>query len=40
LGLPAEDGRLFALATGAVSMLGYEDEMRVITRLNAGVENF
>jgi len=40
LGLPPEDGRLFALATGAVSMLGYEDEMRVITNLNAGVENF
>lgn len=40
LGLPPEDGRLFALATGAVSMLGYEHEMRVITRLNAGVENF
>jgi broad specificity phosphatase PhoE len=39
LGLPPEDGRLFALATGAVSMLGYEDEMRVITHLNAGVEN-
>jgi broad specificity phosphatase PhoE len=34
LGLPPEDGRLFALATGAVSTLGYEDEMRVITRLN------
>jgi broad specificity phosphatase PhoE len=40
LGLPPKDGRLFALATGAVSMLGYEDEMRVITRLNAGIENF
>jgi broad specificity phosphatase PhoE len=39
LGLPPEDGRLFALATG-VSMLGYEHEMRVVTRLNAGVENF
>ena len=40
LGLPPEDGRLFALATGTVSMLGYEHEMRVLTRLNAGVENF
>jgi hypothetical protein len=38
--LPPEDGRLFALATGAVSMLGYEDEIRVITHLNAGIENF
>lgn len=40
LSLPPEDGRLFALATGAVSLLGYEHEIRVITRLNAGVENF
>jgi broad specificity phosphatase PhoE len=40
LGLPPEDGRLFALATGTVSMLGYEHETRVITRLNAGVEDF
>jgi probable phosphoglycerate mutase len=40
LGLPPADGRLFALATGTVSMLGYEHEVRVITRLNAGVENF
>jgi probable phosphoglycerate mutase len=40
LGLPPEDGRLFALVTGTVSMLGYEHEVRVITRLNAGVENF
>ena len=40
LGLPPQDGRLFALATGTVSMLGYEHEVRVITSLNAGVENF
>jgi len=40
LGLPPEDGRLFALATGTMSMLGYEQEIRAITRLNAGVENF
>lgn len=39
LGLPPEDGRLFALATGAVSMLGYEHDMRVITGLNVGVDN-
>jgi broad specificity phosphatase PhoE len=37
LGLPPEDGRLFALATGTVSTLGYEHEMRVIVRLNVGV---
>jgi len=35
LGLPPEDGRLFALATGTVSTLGYEHETRVLTRLNA-----
>jgi len=40
LGLPPEDGRLFALATGTVSTLSYEHETRVITRLNGGVENF
>ena len=39
LGLPPEDGRLFALATGTVSTLGYEHEIRVITRLNAGETN-
>ena len=40
LGLPPENGRLFALATGTVSTLGYEHETRVITRMNAGVTNF
>lgn len=34
LGLPPQDGRLFALATGTVSTLGYEHETRVITALN------
>ncbi len=34
LGLPAKDGRLFALNTGTISVLGYEHEYRVIRRWN------
>jgi broad specificity phosphatase PhoE len=34
LGLPPQDGRLFALATGTISVLGHERETPVIVRWN------
>ena len=36
VGLPPENGRLFALGTATLTTLGYEHDTRVITRLNAG----
>jgi broad specificity phosphatase PhoE len=37
LGLPPQDGALFALSTGTLSVLGFERETAVITRWNAPV---
>jgi probable phosphoglycerate mutase len=34
LGLPPADGRLFTLATGTISVLGYEREQRALVQLN------
>lgn len=39
IGLEARGGRLFALGTGAVSVLGFERETRVIDKWNRGFEN-
>lgn len=39
LGLRPELGRLFALATGTLSTLGFERESRVITRWNLSVSD-
>jgi broad specificity phosphatase PhoE len=38
IGLPAVGGRLFALGTGAVSVLGFERETRVVMTWNRGFE--
>ena len=37
LGLPPQDGGLFALGIAGLTTLGYERETRVITRLNGGL---
>ncbi len=39
IGLPAVGGKLFALGTGSVSVLGFERETRVVAHWNRGFEN-
>lgn len=39
IGLPATGGKLFAYGTGAVSVLGFERETRVIVHWNRGFED-
>jgi len=38
VGLPAMDGKMFALGTGSVSVLGFERETRVVERWNRSFE--
>jgi probable phosphoglycerate mutase len=38
IALPAVDGKMFALGTGSLSVLGFEREQRVIARWNRSFE--
>ena len=39
IGLPAVDGKMFALGTGSLGVLGFEREQRVISRWNRSFED-